>query len=402
MSFHELLDVVFRWAHLIAGIMWVGNSMLFNWIDRNLEKQGHGLGPLSQGKIFMLHSGAFYEMEKKLLAPGEMPKHLHWFKWQNGLTWLTGISLFVVVYYMDNAAFLVDPSRHGTAPVVGIVMSMSSLFVGWLIYDALWRTIGETHPRIAQALTIAMLLGSIFLFSMFFSGRGAFLQTGVLMGTIMTGNVWFVIVPSQRELVAATKAGRDQDPRYSIRAKARSIHNNYLTFPLLFIMVSSHFAAASQAYLNWVVLICVMVGGSGIRYFMNLRYRGEGQQLPTGAWLTPAFVMAGIAVLGLVIVTRVAAPPSVYPDHPTSFARVQQILGERCLPCHSAKPTDHDFKSAPLNVMFDKPEQIQVMSPRIRYRAYEVQSMPFNNRTNITDTERGELARWVDDGAKAE
>src|SRR5690349_18622679 len=128
--------------------MWVGNSMLFNWLDRNLEKQGHGLGPLSQGKIFMVHSGAFYEAEKMLLAPGQMPKILHIFKWQNGITWLTGTCLFIVIYYMDNAAFLVDPSRHGTAPIVGITMSISSLFVGWLIYDALWRTICETHPRI--------------------------------------------------------------------------------------------------------------------------------------------------------------------------------------------------------------------------------------------------------------
>ena len=402
MSLHELFDVIFRWAHLIAGIMWIGNSMLFNWLDRNLEKQGHGLGPLSQGKIYMVHSGAFYEAEKKLLAPGEMPKILYWFKWQNGITWITGICLLILVYFMNDAAFLVDPSRHGTTPGVGIAMSLSSLFVGWLVYDALWRVLGESRPRLATALSIALLFGAVFCFSLFFSGRGAYLMTGVLIGTIMTGNVWFVIMPSQRELIDATKTGRDQDPKISIRAKQRSIHNNYVTFPLLFIMVSTHFAAATQAYFNWVVLIAVMIGGAGVRHYMNVRYRGEGKQLATGAWLGPALVMASVAIVGLLVVTRIQAPPSVYPDHPVTFARVQEILGERCLACHSSHPSDDVFKVAPLGVMFDKPLQIQVMAPRIRARAYEIGSMPFNNRTNMTDAERGELARWIDDGAKLE
>jgi uncharacterized membrane protein len=300
----ELFDVLFRWAHVIAGIMWIGNSMLFNWLDRNLEKSGQ-LARLSQGKIYMVHSGAFYDVEKKLLEPGQMPDTLHWFKWQNGITWLTGISLFIVVYYFHGAAFLVDPSVHDVGPTIAITLSVCSLFTGWLIYDGIWRTFGERNPRLGSALSVILLFGAIFGFAQVFSGRAAYIQTGVLIGTVMTGNVWFVIMPSQRALIAATTSGKDQDPRLSIQAKQRSIHNNYLTFPLLFIMVSNHFSAATTHPYNWVILIAVLVGGAGVRHYMNVRYRGGGRQLPVGAWLAPAFAMGAVAIAGLMVVSRI-------------------------------------------------------------------------------------------------
>jgi len=324
----ELLDVIFRWTHVIAGIMWVGNSMLFNWLDRNLEKSA-GLGRLSQGKIFMVHSGAFYDVEKKLLEPGELPATLHWFKWQNFTTWATGISLMVVVYYFHGAAFLVDPSVHDVGPLIAITLSIGSLFTAWIVYDGIWRMLGEGAPRVATALSIAILVGSIFAFTQVFSGRAAYIQTGVMIGTIMTGNVWSVIVPSQHALIEATKSGVAQDPKWSIQAKARSIHNNYLTFPLIFIMVSNHFPAATTHYLNWLILIAVIIGGAGVRHFMNIRYRGGGLELPTAAWLGPAFGMAGIAFAGLYIVSNMVPPPRYGIDHEVSFTRVQEIVGNR-------------------------------------------------------------------------
>ncbi|HMG55244.1 MAG TPA: urate hydroxylase PuuD, partial [Kofleriaceae bacterium] len=342
MRLNELLDVVFRWAHLIAGIMWIGNSMLFNWLDRNLEHHGQ-LAPLSQGKIFMVHSGAFYDVEKKLLAPGELPTTLHWFKWQNGFTWLTGISLLVIVYYANGAAFLVDPNVRALDPSVAITMSVSSLLTGWIIYDGLWRTVGERHPRAATAASIVLLVGEILFFTLMFSGRAAYIQVGVLTGTIMTGNVWLCILPSQRSLIAATRAGQPQDAVLSLRAKQRSIHNNYLTFPLLFLMLSNHFPSAYGHHLNWLVLIAVMVGGGGVRHFMNIRYRGEGRQMIPIAWLTPAAIMAAIAVVGLLVITRIAAPPEVAVNHPVDFARAQEIIVKRCVPCHATHPVDPAF-----------------------------------------------------------
>ena len=399
MQFSELLDIAFRWAHVIAGIMWVGNSMLFNWLDRNLEKSS-ALGPLSQGKIYMVHSGAFYDVEKKLLAPGEMPATLHWFKWQNFSTWATGISLLVIVYYFHGAAFLIDPSVRDVGPLVAITLSLSSLFVGWLVYDALWRLWGESRPRLATALSIAMLFGSIYAFAQIFSGRAAYMETGVLIGTIMTGNVWTVIVPSQHALIAATLSGEPQDPKYSIQAKARSIHNNYLTFPLIFIMVSNHFSGATTHHLNWLILIVVIIGGAGVRHFMNKRYLGAGKELATGAWLAPAIVSGCIAAVGLLAISQVRERPKFGIDHPVAFARAQEIIGVRCVPCHSKHPGDDVFKSAPNGVMFDTPEEIQTFAPMIKYRAYDLANMPFNNKTNITDRERAELAAWVDAGAK--
>lgn len=398
MQLSELLDAILRWAHLIAGIMWVGNSMLFNWIDRNLEKTAE-LSKLSQGKIYMLHSGAFYEMEKKLLAPGEMPNLVHWFKWQNFTTWATGIGLLITVYYFHGAAFLVDPSVHDVGPEIAICLSVASLLTGWLIYDAIWRTVGITHPRVASALCVIFLFGSIWGFSLVFSGRAAYIETGVLIGTIMTGNVWFVIVPSQKLLVKATISGEAQDPKLSLQAKARSIHNNYLTFPLLFIMVSNHFSAATTHHLNWLILIVVSIGGAGVRLAMNSRYLGGGKQLATKAWLVPAFVSGGVAILGLMVISRIDVRPKFGIDHPVTFARVQEIVGVRCVPCHSQKPSDDVFHSAPVGMMLDTPEQIKTMAPRIKYRAYDLANMPFNNKTHITDIERAELATWVVAGA---
>jgi uncharacterized membrane protein len=396
---NELLDVVFRWAHLIAGIMWIGNSMLFNWLDRNLENRG-ALAPLSQGKIYMVHSGAFYDVEKKLLAPGELPDTLHWFKWQNGFTWMTGISLLVIVYYANGAAFLIDPNVRALDPVVAIALSVSALGTGWIVYDGLWRTLGERNPRAATAASIALLFAAIYGFSQMFSGRAAYIQTGVLIGTVMTGNVWLCILPSQRQLITATEAGRPQDPVLSLRAKQRSIHNNYLTFPLLFIMLSNHFPSAYGHHLNWLVLIAVMVGGAGVRHMMNVRYRGGGQTLATGAWLAPAAGMAAIAVAGLMVITRVAAPPDVEIHYPVGFARAQEVIVKRCVPCHSVHPVDPAFPAAPNNVMFDTPEQIKLMVPRIRERAVESRTMPFLNRTQITPVERAELGAWIAAGAR--
>lgn len=391
MSVHELLDVVFRWAHLIAGIMWIGNSMLFNWLDRNLVKRADA-HRLSQGTIWMVHSGAFYEVEKKLLEPGAMPSQLHWFKWQNGITWLTGISLLVVVYYMNGAAFLVDPRVRALEPEVAIALSVGSLVIGWVVYDTLWRML-EEHAAIATAISFALLFGAAWVFADLFSGRAAYIQTGVLMGTLMTGNVWMRILPSQRELISATRRGKEQDALLSIRAKQRSIHNNYMTFPLLFIMVSNHFPAATGHHWNWLILIVVMIGGAGVRHFMNVRYAGR-------AWLVPGLITAAIALGGVMVLTRIDQPQIEAASGDVPFARAQAIILARCIQCHSATPTDDVFKVAQAGVMFDTPEQIAGKIDRILERAVRQQSMPFQNKTGMTDVERGELAKWIESGAK--
>jgi len=390
-SVHDLLDVVFRWAHLIAGIMWIGNSMLFNWLDRNLV-QRPDQGRLSQGTIYMVHSGAFYEVEKKLLAPGELPEQLHWFKWQNFATWATGISLLVVVYYMNGAAFLVDPSVRALTSWEAIGLSAGSLVVGWAAYDLVWRAL-EKQPIVATALSFGLLFGAAWGFTELFSGRAAYIQTGVLMGTVMTGNVWMRILPSQRSLIAATKQGKEQDEILSKRAKQRSIHNNYLTFPLLFIMLSNHFAAIYGDHLKWVLLAIVLVGGAGVRHFMNVRYAGK-------AWLWPAITIGAATVVGLMLGTRVTQAPAQTVEGQIGFARAQEIIVTRCTPCHSPRNTEPMFPVAPNGVMFDTPERIKAMAGRIYERAVNQRTMPFLNRTHITDQERAELGNWIEHGAE--
>jgi uncharacterized membrane protein len=389
-SANELLDAFFRWAHLIAGIMWIGNSMLFNWLDRNLvappaERR------LSQGTIWMVHSGAFYEVEKKLLEPKQLPDQLHWFKWQNGFTWMTGIALLIVVYYFNDAAFLIDPSVRAMSPGAAIAISVGSLIAGWVVYDALWRVL-EKQPPIATALSFVLLFGAAYFFTEVFSGRAAYIQTGVLMGTIMTGNVWMRILPSQRELIAATRAGREQDARLSQRAKARSIHNNYMTFPLLFIMISNHVPSAYGHHLRWALLVLVMVGGATVRHFMNVRYAGR-------MWLAPAVITGALTLTGVMVLTRVEHEATKAATHEVTFARAQEIILERCVSCHSAHPTDAIWKAAPAGVMFDTPSQIGAMVPRIKARAIDLKTMPFNNQTGMTEEERGELAKWIESGA---
>jgi uncharacterized membrane protein len=215
----------------------------------------------------------------------------------------------------------------------------------------------------------------------------------------MTGNVWLCIMPSQRSLIDATTSGKEQDATLSMRAKQRSIHNNYFTFPLLFIMLSNHFPHATTHPLNWLVLIAVMVGGAGIRHFMNIRYRGEGRQLPVTAWLSPALGMSGIALAGLLVIPRLVDKPLPKHDKPVGFARAHEIINKRCLPCHSEAPRDPTWPVAPAGVMFDLPAQIEIMSPRIHARAVLQQDMPLNNKTLMTPDERAELASWIEHGA---
>ena len=401
-TIHEFFDLLIRWVHLIAGIMWIGNSMLFNWLDRNLEKvPGRENEVGSEGKLWMVHSGGFYEVEKRQLAPGQLPPVLHWFKWQNFTTWASGISLLVVVYFMNGGAYLIDPQVRALGLTEAIAISTISLTGAFLLYHGLWHALGTKAPTLAGVLSVAALLGISFAFTQLFSGRAAYLLVGVLLGSVMTGNVWFVIVPSQRMLVAATESGQEQDVALNYRAKQRSIHNNYMTFPLLFIMLSNHFPSTYSHPLNWLVLFVVMFGGAGVRHFMNVRYGLKR----TSLWLGP-IVAISVATIGLLFLLTVRpavatpAPTGLVPDKPAvTFSQVQSIVKTRCVACHSATPKEPMFPVAPAGVMFDSPGQIMILAARIKERVVVTRTMPFINKTGMADEERELLGRWVDEGA---
>jgi uncharacterized membrane protein len=388
-----VLDLFVRWVHVIAGIMWIGNSLLFNWLDRNLRPVDPPVEGV-QGKIWLLHSGAFYEVEKKLLPPGfPYPTKVHWFMFQNLTTWVSGITLLIIVYYLGGAAFMIDPNVAAISPAVAVAIGVGVLIGGWLVYDLLWRSpIGQNTP-LAFAISFALLIGVSYGLTHLLSGRAAYIHVGALLGTLMTANVWFYVVPSQRELVAATRAGLPQDPALSLRAKQRSIHNNYMTFPVLFIMISNHFPSTYGHTLNWLILAILMVGSAAVRHFMNIRFT-------YGGWLRLAAATTLLTIaLVFVLIARARGPASAAGATPVAFADARAVIERRCVACHSATPTDSQFTVAPAGVMFDTPEQIKSRADRIRERAVISKTMPLGNKTGITDEERALLGAWIEQGA---
>jgi uncharacterized membrane protein len=392
----DLLDLLLRWVHLVAGVMWVGNSLLFNWLDRNLyqpatEQQYPGL----QGKIWLLHSGAFYEVDKKLLQPpARMPAMLHWFKWQSYTTWLTGVSLLIVVYYFGGAAMLVDV-KGALSGEQAQALGLGTVVGGFALYELLWRSPLKRWPRALVPVTLGLFGALVWLLTHFLSGRAAYIHTGVLLGTCMSGNVLFHIMPSQRALVRTTEAGRAQDPAIQSRAKQRSIHNNYLTFPLLFLMVSNHFPSTFGNGRSDLVLWALLLGGAGVRHFMNMRFTSRH-------WAPALAVVVVLSVGAVIALTRPAAAAptgSSTTAAPVSFMQVAAVIERRCRSCHATHPTDDTLLAAPAGVRFETPADVKAFAARIRERVVVTATMPLGNKTGITDDERALLGRWVDQGA---
>ena len=395
----ELLDLTFRWVHVIAGIMWIGNSLLFNWLDRNLRPSPRGAAAV-YGDIWLLHSGAFYFVEKTSLAGEPMPRPLHWFKWQAYTTWLSGVALLVVVYYASGRALLTDPARADLTPGVAMAVAIGGIIIGWLIYDVLWRFVAPRSATAAGAASIVALVLIVYILTSLLSGRAAFLHVGSLLATIMAGNVAMTIMPSQRVLVAAVAAGRAPDPALAIAAKTRSIHNNYLTFPVIVLMVSNHFPGIYGHPLSWLLLLVLIAVGAAVRHILNVRFTFRQWVPALGLTLAIGFAVlfvvgrAGAGAGGPVSTVAAADIPAQ-----VTFADARSIIDRRCAACHSATPSITDFGASPGGVSFDDPARIQALAARIRARAVETRTMPLGNRTNMTDRERAILARWIDQGA---
>jgi uncharacterized membrane protein len=389
----EFADLLLRWVHLIAGIMWIGNSLLFNWLDRNLIRDAGG-PDRHFGRIWLLHSGAFYDVEKKLLAPDEMPRVLHWFKWQSYTTWMTGAALLALLYWTGGAGLMIDPGVMRLSPGQAVAIGAGVVVGGWIFYDGTWRLLGKS-PAVATALSLAFVAAVVWTLTHVLSGRAAFIHVGAMLGTWMSGNVFAHIVPSQRKMVAATQAGRPQNPADSAHAKQRSIHNNYITFPLLFTMLSNHFSIVTGSRASALLLGIFFVGGALARHCLNVRFT-------FAAWM-PALVGTVLAtVAGAVMVVEAAAPAEPLPaasGPPVAFAQVQFIVQTRCTPCHSDQPSIVSNPPAPAGVRFGTPEEVAMWKERIKARAVVTRTMPLNNRTEMTDDERDTLARWLVQGA---
>jgi len=379
-------NLLLRWTHFIAGIAWIGSSFYFIWLDRALAAPRRPR-PGVEGELWMVHSGGFYQTEKRRPGPGEIPDVLHWFKWEALFTWISGIALLVLVYYLSDA-FLLDPAVSGIGRGTATALGIGLLVVGWVVYDALWRSplAADRRAWAATVISLVLLAAATIAACRLLSGRAAYMHVGALLGTLMVANVWMRILPAQQAMIDATKAGRHPDFTLGERAKRRSVHNSYMTFPLLFIMLSAHYPRAYASPANWLVLLLVFVAGAAVRHAM----------IAHGAAARWALVPAAAALAGAAFFsTPKAAAGGAVP----TFSEVRAVINGRCLPCHSAYPADRTFGPAPAGVAFDTPESIARVAERIRVRAVETQTMPLANTTGMTPEERALLARWIAAGA---
>jgi uncharacterized membrane protein len=378
-------NLLIRWIHLVAGIGWIGTSFYFIWLDRALRVEG---------ELWMVHSGGFYKVEKRRIGPGELPAVLHWFKWEALLTWVSGMALLVLVFYVSGA-YLLDPSVSRVGRGAATALGVGLLIVGWLVYDVLCRSRLADRSGITTAISLVLLAAATVVLCRVLSGRAAYMHVGALLGTVMVANVWLRVLPAQREMIAATAAGRSPDLTLGDRAKRRSVHNSYMTFPVLFIMLSNHYPATYASPINWLILLLLIVAGAAARHVMIADTR-------SARWaLAPAALALGAVVM-------LSAPPAARPataGRAPRFADVRAVIDRRCLPCHSAYPTDSGVGRGapgappPAGVAFDTPESIARLAERIRVRAVETQTMPLANKTGMTPEERELLGRWVAAGA---
>jgi uncharacterized membrane protein len=390
----EWLDLVFRWFHVTAAIVWIGTSFYFVALDNHLgepereEDRREGVGCES----WEIHGGGFYVIRKYLVAPPRLPKPLHWYKWEAYWTWLSGFALLCVLYYVDARLRLIDPSVADLDPWQAIVISIGLLVAAWVVYDLVCRVFGD-HSLLLAASIIGLGTAAAYGVGELYNARAAYLQVGAMLGTIMAANVFFVIIPGHRELVKAKKAGRDPDPKPGILGKQRSVHNNYLTLPVLFSMLAGHFTFTYSHDHAWAVLVALMTVGAVIRHYFNERHAGRT------LWWIPVGCAVAIAAIAVWLRPQEASPATTGADR-VPFARAQQIVSARCQPCHSLHPTQPGFTEPPSGVAFDTPEEIRARAAQIQQLAVSSSSMPLGNQTNMTEAERRELGHWISAGAK--
>ena len=379
----ESIGAIVRWLHVIAGIAWIGSSFYFIHLDLSL-RPNPGRPEGTDGEAWQVHGGGFYHMAKYMVAPPRLPKELTWFKWEAYTTWLSGFSLLVVTYYWSADLFFIDRSVLDIGTAAAVAVSLGTLLAAWLGYEALCRSpLGRDDTRLA-------LVGYVFLvalawgFTHVFSGRGAFIQMGALIGTMMVANVFVVIIPNQKKVIAALLAGEAPDPALGRAAKQRSVHNNYLTLPVVFLMLSNHYPLFFGTRYNWLIFAIVLVIGFLIRHFYNLRHAGVGN--PWWTWAAAALGMAAIAFLSWSGARFSGASESGAAQ--PSFAAAADVVSTRCSVCHMPEPAWPGFVRPPADVLLDTPEHIKAHAREIEINAVLTTAMPPGNITEISDDER--------------
>ena len=386
----EWVNLLGRWVHMITGIAWIGASFYFIWLDNSLEtpKSSEDSAKGVSGEVWSVHGGGMYHAQKYKLAPAVMPEHLHWFKWEAYTTWISGMFMLALMYWYGAEIYLIDPGVAALSRPVAIAIGIAVIAIGWFAYNWLCESdIGKNENTMAAILFVALSILA-FLLCQVFSGRGAFMHFGSMLGTIMVGNVFFVIIPGQKDLVLAKEEGRDPDPIHGIRGKQRSVHNTYFTLPVLFVMISNHYAMTYGHKYNWLILIALTLIGALVRIYFVARHKGKASPIPIFLALT---VLAGIVTL---IAPRQSDRLVSIGAGNVQMATIQSIITERCSSCHASSPTQNGFAAPPKGIVLESEEDITRHAYTIHQQTVVTRAMPVGNLTGITESERATIDAW--------
>lgn len=404
--FYEWIALYIKWFHVICGIAWIGASFYFTWLDNSLDtpptwKKNKGI----KGDLWAVHGGGFYEVAKYQAGPETMPEKLHWFKWEAYTTWITGTALLIWMYYFNANAYLIDPRVMSLSSPMAIGLGIGGIALGVLVYEGIMRS--PLANRSASLVASMIIAGIIFFYGFceIFSGRGAFIHMGALIGSIMVNNVFIKIIPGQRKMVAQVAAGEAIDPTPGLEGKQRSIHNNYFTLPVIFLMISNHYPMIYQHPYNWIVGTVIMLLSAYVRHYFNLKHSGKPAPWVLISGVTALILFAVIMSIpttskptittnpksqdaSTILETSSPTPALALSKAPAHQIQALEIIQGRCSQCHSASPSDDVFTIAPAGAIFDSWEDIQRWKTRIIARTIESQDMPFLNKTQMTQEER--------------
>ncbi|OED35203.1 hypothetical protein AB833_30860 [Chromatiales bacterium (ex Bugula neritina AB1)] len=386
----DWVNLLGRWVHMITGIAWIGASFYFIWLDNSLEtpKSAADSEKGVSGEVWSVHGGGMYHAQKYRLAPATMPEHLHWFKWEAYTTWITGMFMLALMYWYGAEIYLIDPGVAELSKTAAIAIGIAVIVVGWFAYDKLCESdISKNETTMAAILFVTLTLIAFGLCQLF-SGRGAYMHFGAMLGTIMVGNVFFVIIPGQKDLVRAKEEGREPDPIHGIRGKQRSVHNTYFTLPVLFVMISNHYAMTYGHKYNWLILIVITLIGALIRIYFVARHKGKASLTP----IIAAFIL--LAGLVAVVAPQQSDRLSVKLSGAVDIDSIHKIVTERCSSCHANTPTQPGFQAAPKGIVFETPEDITRQATIIHQQTVVTKAMPIGNLTAMTDEERASIDAW--------
>ena len=393
--FLDWFDLLVRWTHVVVGVAWIGTSFYFNWLDSRLNREINN--EETEGELWSIHAGGFYKINKLKGLPKKLPQELHWFKWEAYATWISGFALLIIIYYFNTETLMINASTNNLSSSTAIMISLLFLLGSWFVYDLICKSPLKNNTVILSIVFFTLMVIASFALTKIFNSRAAYIHIGACLGTIMAANVFRVIIPSQKILVNAALKNTVPDMKKSINAKIRSLHNNYMTLPVLFIMVSSHYPFTYGHKYNWTILAILSVIGVAIRHYFNLRNKKQQK-----AWMLSTIMICTIALILYTTIPKVILNKknsAMVSEDKISFIEINHIIKIRCAVCHASNPTFEDVEWAPMGIIYDTPEDILNNIKKIKAQVIDSEIMPPGNITNITVEERRKISLWIQQGA---